>query len=159
MNTKTTLAPSEKLKLLALDFTRPKTFPRSARDTLGGYIIGMRALDKCRALLAGTIGEYHFNCPLDKMFLEFTGITAQKFQAKVATGATDEEMAEFVKKNAKKRPAIKIIKWNNDLRGRRLSEMSDRIQEYMESYIPQFIPKNRVVHFFFDIYDIEEQRI
>ena len=159
MSTKSTPAPSAKLKHLALDLTKPKTFPRSPRETLAGYVIGMRTLDKCRAFVAGTIGEYHFDCPLDKMFLDFTGITAKKFQAQVATGATDEEMAEFVKKQAKKRPTIKVIKWNNDLRDRRLSEMSDGIQEYMEGYIPKFIPKNRVVHHFFDIYDIEEHRI
>jgi len=119
----------------------------------------MRTLDKCRASIAGTLGEYHFNCPVDKMFFDFTGITAKKFQAKVATGATDEEMAEFVKKNAKARPAGKIIKWNNVQRDRRLSEMPLGLQEYMETYIPKFVPKNRVVHVFFDVYDIEEQRI
>ncbi len=76
MSTKTASLPAaEKLKFLALDLTKPKTFPRSPRETLAGYVIGMRTLDKCRAFVAGTLGEYHFNCPLDKMFLEFTGIS------------------------------------------------------------------------------------
>ena len=39
-------------KLLAKDLTR--TFPRSPRETLGGYVIAGRALDKCRAVLAET---------------------------------------------------------------------------------------------------------
>jgi Domain of unknown function (DUF5069) len=159
MSSTASLSATAKLKLLAPDLTKPKTYPRSPRETLAGYVIGMRTLDKCRASLAGTLGEYHFNCPVDKMFLNFTGITAKKFQAKVAMGATDEEMAEFVKKNAKARPPGKIIKWNNEQRDRRLSEMPLGIQEYMETYIPQFVPKNRVVHVFFDVYDIEEQRI
>jgi|SRR5476649_2153250 hypothetical protein len=159
MSTPAPLSAAEKLKLLALDLTKPKTFPRSPRETLAGYVIGMRTLDKCRALVAGTIGEYHFNCPLDKMFLEFTGISGEDFQAKVATGATDTEMADFIKAKATKREPIEIVKWNNSKRDIRVSELPDGLQEYMESYIPQFIPKNRVVHHFFDIYDIEEQRI
>jgi hypothetical protein len=29
----------------------------------------------------------------------------------------------------------------------------------MEDYIPKVIPKNRPVYFWFDIYDLEEERI
>jgi hypothetical protein len=29
----------------------------------------------------------------------------------------------------------------------------------MEDYIPKFVPRNRPVHVFFDVYDLEEQRI
>jgi len=41
----------------------------------------------------------------------------------------------------------------------RLSDLSPEIQEYMEDYIPQFIPRNRVVYHWFDVYDIEEERL
>ena len=37
--------------------------------------------------------------------------------------------------------------------------MPDGIQEYMEGYVQEFIPRNRPVYTFFDIYDIEEERI
>lgn len=37
--------PSDKLRLLARDLTRE--FPRSPRETLGGYVIAARAVDKC----------------------------------------------------------------------------------------------------------------
>ncbi len=33
------------------------------------------------------------------------------------------------------------------------------LQEYMEDYIRQFIPRNRVMHHWFDLYDLEEERI
>jgi hypothetical protein len=155
----TKIKPSAQLKLLALDLTKPKTYPRSPRETLGGYVLAGRTLDKCRAVVNGTNGEYHFNCPLDRYFFDFTGIDADAFKAKVATGATDAEMAKFVKQHAKKRPAIEVIKWNNQWRDKRMSELPDGLQEYMETYIPQFVPKNRPVHVFFDIYDLEEQRM
>jgi hypothetical protein len=40
-----------------------------------------------------------------------------------------------------------------------LSDLPLEIQEYMEDYIEQFIPRNRVVHHWFDVYDLEEERI
>ena len=49
MSTTKKVTPSQKLKLLALDLTKPKIFPRSPRETLGGYVLAGRTLDKCRA--------------------------------------------------------------------------------------------------------------
>ena len=150
---------SDKLASLAKDLS--KDYPRSPRDLLAGYVIGMRTLDKCRAALNNSLGEYHFDCPVDNMFLGFIGITADDFKQFVATGATDEEVAAWVEKRAKPRERIEIIKWNNDLRYKRLSEMEDGIQEYMEDYIPQFVPAHLRHHidYFFDIYDAEEKRM
>ena len=147
----------EKLKLLARDLTRD--FPRSPRETLAGYVIAARAVDKCRAVLAGTGGEYHSGCPVDQMFLEFAGIAYETFRQFVATGANDAAIADWVQKTAKPRPRLELIRWNNQLRGMRLSELPDAVQEYMEDYIPKFVPRNRPVYVFFDVYDLEEQRI
>jgi hypothetical protein len=150
---------TEKLASLAKDLT--KDFPRSPRELLAGYVLGLRTLDKCRATLNDSVGEYHFNCPLDNAFFEFTGIKADDFKDFVATGASDEEVAAWVEKHAKPRERIEIIKWNNNLRYMRLSEMDDESQEYMEDYIPKFVPKHLQHHidYFFDIYDAEEKRM
>jgi hypothetical protein len=136
-------------------------FPRSPRETIAGYVIVARTLDKCRATIAGTAGEYHFDCPLDNFFFSFAEISGSEFKAFVATGASDEDVAKWVEEHAKKRPPIEIIKWNNDWRYKRISEMPDGIQEFMEGYIPQFVPLNlrHQVDYFFDIYDVEEKRI
>ena len=45
--------------------------PRSPRSRLGSYSLLPRMIDKGRATLAGTNGEYHFDCPLDKRILSF----------------------------------------------------------------------------------------
>jgi hypothetical protein len=147
----------DQLKLLARDLTRE--FPRSPRETLAGYVIAARAVDKCRAVLAGTGGDYHSGCPVDDIFLDFAGIPYEKFKDFVATGATDDEIAGWIEKTAKQRPRIEIIRWNNDLRTKRIADLPDGIQEYMEDYIPKFVPRNRPVYVFFDVYDLEEQRI
>ena len=150
---------SQRLASLAKNLSTD--FPRSPRDLLAGYVIGARTLDKCRAFLNNSLGEYHFNCPLDNMFFEFTGITAEQFKEFVESGATDDEVASWVAKHAKHRDRIEVIKWNNDLRYKRISELPDDVQEYMEDYIPQFVPAHLRHHidYFFDVYDAEEKRM
>src|SRR5436189_6330253 len=94
----------EKVKLLAPDLRNGKEYPRSPRTTLGGYVLAARAVDKCRAVLAGTQGEYHSNCPLDQRWLKFAEIDYDAFRSFVATGATDEEIAACVGEHVKNRP-------------------------------------------------------
>src|SRR5262249_46337087 len=51
-NTMTTKTPNlDKVKLLARDLRDSKQYPRSPRETLGGYVLAARAVDKCRAVL------------------------------------------------------------------------------------------------------------
>lgn len=141
----------------ALDLTT--SFPRSPRVSLGGYIIAARALDKCRAVLAGTAGEYHFNCPLDNFFFDFAEIDGEAFKEFVATGADDKAVGEWITENAKEQSQEDIVQWNNDLRYKRISEMPANLQVFLEGYIAENLPANKVVYHWFDVYDIEEQRI
>ena len=145
------------MSIASLDLT--KEFPRSPRETVGGYVIAGRMLDKCRAVVAGTNGEYHFDCPLDNMLLSFVEISADDFKAFVATGADDAGMAEWLQANAKKHPNAEIVQWNNDLRDMRISSMPIELQEFLEGYIPENIPAGKIVRVWFDVYDIEEGRI
>jgi hypothetical protein len=57
------------------------------------------------------------------------------------------------------RSRVEIIKWNNRIREMRLGDMPEPIQEFLEGYIPQFLPKGRIVYRWLDIYDIEEKRL
>ena len=149
---------NEKVKKLALDLTKHP--PGSPHGMLGGYVLAKRCVDKSRADLAGTIGEYHADCPLDNMFLGFAEIKGTDLRDFVATGADDEAVGKWITEHAKKRERIEIIKWNNGLRYKRISELPDQLQEYMEDYIPKNVPREVIHHvrYFFDIYDAEEKR-
>ena len=127
---------------------------------LGGYVLAGRAVDKCRAELNKTIGEYHFDCPLDNIFLGFAEIKGSDLRDFVATGADDAAIGQWIEKNAKKRERIEIIKWNNSWRYKRISELPDGMQEFMEDYIPKNVPPEVIHHvrYFFDIFDAEEKR-
>jgi len=86
----------EKVKLLAFDLRDGREFPRSPRETLAGYVLAARAVDKCRAVLVGWQGEYHSNCPLDQIWLKFAEIDYAEFRVFVASGATDDEIATWI---------------------------------------------------------------
>lgn len=148
---------NEALKLLAPDLS--KTFPRSPREKLGGFVIAARALDKCRAVLAGTAGEYHFDCPLDRQFFDFSGCDSEAFKLLVSKGATDIEVDAWIRSSAQVKDATEIVVWNNKLRYTRICDMPAELQVYLESYIDTFVRKNRPVYVWFDLYDIEEQRL
>ena len=68
-----------------------KQFPRSPYDTIAGIVMMPRTLDKCKAYNAGTLGEYHYNCPLDKALFEFLKIDSETFAKKVKELKDDEK--------------------------------------------------------------------
>jgi hypothetical protein len=92
---------SERVKELARDLRTQE--PRSAYEELGGESCAARALDKCRATLVGINGDYQFGCPLDQHFFHETGIDQDEFQNFVATGASDEEVGEWIAQHTKAR--------------------------------------------------------
>src|SRR6201995_2251660 len=83
--------------VIGKDLTREA--PRSPRIRIGGYAILGRTIDKCRALVAGDIGEYHFDCPLDIMLFGFKGVVGADFKAQIESGASDQQMAEWLDGN------------------------------------------------------------
>ena len=131
--------------------------PTSPHEKLGGFVIARRTLVKCRAFLAGTNGEYNYQpCGLSHFLWDFTGITPEAFKEFVATGASDEEVDRWIRENTTQKDQGAIIKWNNEMRCLRLCDLSAQVQEYFETYIPQFCHPPSKVKFFFDVYDVEE---
>lgn len=87
--------------------------PRSPRVRLGGYVLLPRMLDKCRAEIAGTPGEYHYNCPLDQHILKFAGIDAEALKAEVAKGLGDGEILDWINANSPApRSPWEIAQWS-----------------------------------------------
>lgn len=78
-----------------------KEEPRPAGEKLGGFPLGARCLDKCRASLLGWDGEYRYGCPMDQEFLENIGIEPDEFKEYVATGASDSQMDRWVRLHAR----------------------------------------------------------
>jgi hypothetical protein len=75
--------------------------PRSPYDCLDGLSWMPRLIDKARAKLAGTLGEYVYNSGCDRAYFRFLGITPEAFLEAVAQNQTDEGIAAWLRLHAK----------------------------------------------------------
>jgi len=91
--------------------------PRSPKVRIRDYAILARAIDKCRAEIANTAGEYHYACPLDQTLFTFKGITADEFLAQVQKGRSDEELALWVDSHGLDKTPEEIIAWSDSMEG------------------------------------------
>jgi len=112
------------MKVEGKDLT--KTAPRSPHERLGGFVILARAIDKCRATIAGTPGEYHFDCPLDNVLFTFKGLKGADFKKFVETGASDAEITEWVKKNGTPKTEAEIAEWSKKCEAENYSGKPDK---------------------------------
>ncbi len=89
-----------------------KEAPRSPKERLAGFAILPRVIDKCRAVLANTNGEYKFDCSLDNVLFNFKGITGADLKDYVAQGHTDDEIADWVKGHGTPKTDDEINAWS-----------------------------------------------
>jgi hypothetical protein len=137
----------------AFDLT--KRAPRSPRVRLGGYVILPRMLDKGRATVAGTHGEFHYDCPMDQRFLEFVGIDAKALKKQLATGKGDTEILEWINKNAKhKRNPAEIAAWSAFAEQRAPSDLESH--QYFNELLGKIAPKREDVSTWFEVLDIDD---
>lgn len=134
-----------------------KQFPRSPHDDLGGYVLLPRIIDKCRALLADTHGEYKYDCPLDRQFFDFTSLDADEFKAQVAAGRSDEELLAFVQKKGDPHTESEILCWSFEQR-QRGPLLADQ-KSYFEQLRKKYAPKHPWLSAWFNILDAEEGRL
>jgi hypothetical protein len=106
---------------VAKDLT--KEAPRSPRTRLGDYAIMARMIDKGRATLNGTVGEYHYACPIDQML--FT--QADDVKALLASGASDDQ----------------VLAWFNEKGAAKTADETKTWSAGVESYSPHSDPEQR----------------
>jgi len=102
--------------------------PRSPHVTLGGFAILARTIDKCRAAIAGTIGEYHFDCPLDNQLFGFKDIKGTDFKDYVAeaSGHSDEEITAWVTSHGQPKTDAEIAEWTKQVTANNYADQPDK---------------------------------
>lgn len=133
------------------------SFPRSMRVKLESYVHLARMIDKCRAVLAGTEGEYIYPCPMDDRLLEFVGITSDQFTAAVKTNPTDEGVATWFRQTAKPHQTAELDEWNEKLllRGPGSPESLEKFKKYRDAVDPSRTDLTA----WSDLQDLEEGRV
>ncbi len=133
-----------------------KVFPRSMRVKMEGYVHLARMIDKCRAVLAGTEGEYIYPCPMDERLMEFAGITADQLTAAVKTNPIDQSVADWFRKTAKPHKPAELDEWNDMMLTRGPS--TPEKQEYFNKLRDAVDPSRTDLTAWADLQDLEEGR-
>ena len=119
-----------KREITGKDLTREA--PRSPRIRLGGYAILGRTIDKCRALVAGNMSEYHFDCPLDRTLFGFKGAKGEDFKAQIEQGASDEEMVEWLNGIGEPKTPAEIKRWSEKVEASSLYDDLEKREFFVE---------------------------
>jgi hypothetical protein len=131
-------------------------FPRSMRVKMAGYVHLARMIDKCRAVLAGSEGEYIYPCPMDDRLMEFAGITADQFTAAVKANPSDGAVAKWFTQAAKAHPPAELDAWNRMMLSRGPS--TPKKQEYFNQLRDAVDPTRTDLTAWADLQDLEEGR-
>ena len=117
---------------LSLDRDLTKQAPHSPRDRLGDFVIARRTIDKCRASLKGTLGEYHYDCPLDNQLFSFKGITGDQFKHAVQSAKNYEEIEAWLEASGTPRTPIQIKEWSDEVEAASMRNDPDKREFFIE---------------------------
>ena len=130
--------------------------PRSPRCRLGGYALLPRMLDKGRAEIAGTSGEFHFNCPLDQHILNYLGLDPAALREQLAMGKGDGEILEWINASAKhKRAPWEIEQWS-DFQQRRGPDSDPETLGYFAEAVGKFTKTREDIKTWADLLDLDD---
>ncbi len=96
-----------------IDMDLTKSVPRSPYEKLGGVVFLPRAIDKGRAELAGTLGDYIARGGHSRRLFEFLGVPEHGFIEALETCATDAEVWEWVSEHMTTRSPEEIEEFND----------------------------------------------
>ena len=130
-----------------------KSFPRSPYDMNAGLVMLPRTTDKARAQMAGLLGEYHYDCPLDQRLFQFLGVDAASFLKQLKKVGTDDGMAKWIEEVAN-RSRVEKEAFNNVLR--HLCPEGEEGEQWLEEKRKNL--GRRDFHTYFDQLDADEGR-
>lgn len=131
-----------------------KQFPRSPREKLGGVAMFPRTIDKARAHLAGSLGEYIYDCNMDKQLFVTLGCNPEEFLQAVRVSSTDRDILDLLVQ--KRIPDDKLEAHN-----KRIDQWNSTTPEGWERYkadLERIAPGNTKIKSRTDLIDFEEGR-
>jgi hypothetical protein len=96
------------------DYTKPGNYPRSGREQVGGVNFLARTIDKMRAHIAGTAGEYVAMRGLSSRVFELYGVTPEQLLEAVKQNPTDEGVLRWLQEHGTKQPTEADIERHNE---------------------------------------------
>jgi hypothetical protein len=137
-----------------MDLTRE--YPRGPREQLGGLMLLPRAIDKARAQLEGTLGQYkYYGCRFNRKLFNTLGVTDDEFLDAVRRSPDDESVVEWITEYVRpERDKIeKMHQWvlHNEPDGEERRDFCDELE--------RIDPGNDYVNTWTELIDLEEGRL
>ncbi|MCS5610574.1 MAG: DUF5069 domain-containing protein [Candidatus Poribacteria bacterium] len=134
-----------------------KNFPRSPYEKVDDYMMLGRTIDKAHATLQGLLGEYMYDCPLDKRLFGFLGISAHQLLELVENSENDEDVVDLLKTIQVERNTEEIKQFNDQIL--ESGPNDDESQVYFERLRQKHAPDRPDISSWFDIIEAEEGRL
>jgi hypothetical protein len=131
------------------------TYPRSVRERLAGFVHLGRMIDKCRAVHAGTQGDYVYPCPMDQRLLQFAGISSETF-LRAVQGRTDQDIADWFIRTATPHEQSAIDAWNENFL--RVEPDTDEKRSYFVKSRTAIDATRTDIRTWADLLDLDEKR-
>jgi hypothetical protein len=137
------------------------SFPRSPRDRLDGVPMLPRTIDKARASLNGTLGQYKFgdDSGYDRALFDTLGIDAESFLECIRHSPDDESVVRWLHANARTVAARDDQELIEALEAFGLETDEDRVE--LTAYVADNAPANvrDKIKSWLDWIDFDEGRI
>jgi hypothetical protein len=134
-----------------------KSYPTSVKTKLHGLVQIARTIDKGKAFAAGTVGEYHYDCPMDKAVFSFLGMEADGLLNVIKTAKSDADISDYVAKFVHKKSPAEIEAWNAEWLSHRPDPGSDG-EKYFLGLRDEVAPDRKDVTTWADLLDLDEKR-
>src|SRR2546428_1769828 len=138
-----------------------RMYPRSPRETMCGWMLLPRFIDKVRLHLAGKLHpDYQANfCKgFDGLWLETAGLPAEQFIEVVRKSTTDGEVCDWVLKNVKKDDSVKAAHRERMLNYPKKDDAEMQARLKMRKEQAGLVHRDDIPRFV-DFFDADEQRL
>jgi hypothetical protein len=132
-----------------------KNYPRSVHERLFGLVQLARTIDKGKAEAHGNVGEYDYNCPMDKAVFAFLGMNADELLEVIKNAKSDAEIEAYAKGFIDKKSPDEIERWNREWVTRKPEGPS---LEYFLKLRNEIAPERADVLSWADLLDLDEKR-
>jgi hypothetical protein len=133
------------------------SYPASVKQKLFGVVQLKRTIDKGIAATQGTVGEYHYDCPMDKAIFAFLGLEAEPLLDVIKKAQSEADIEAYVKPFVDKKSPAEIEAWNAQWLKQGPAEGSDG-QKYFLELRGQLAPDRTDITAWPDLLDLDEKR-
>jgi hypothetical protein len=132
-----------------------KEYPRSVHDKVLGVVQLARTIDKGKAAAYGNIGEYNYDCPMDKALFEFLELDGGQLLEAIKNAKSDADIEAYLKPFVAKKSSAEIETWNHEWLNRKPTGEG---LEYFTNLRNQVAPERADVNTWADLLDLDEKR-